>query len=75
MADEEIAPPTESWPEHLKALDNQQIAALAKDYRWLDEEAQPADSRSEFRQRREAILAECQRRGMTEAAEGCRRPA
>jgi len=56
---DEVAPPFERWPQHLKDLDDRQLSELASDYRWLDEEAQPEDSRDEFRRRREAIIAEC----------------
>jgi hypothetical protein len=31
----------------------------------------PEDQRSEFQKRREAILAECERRGLKEAASNC----
>src|SRR3954451_10005735 len=58
---EETAPPFESWNEHLRGLDDQQMIELAKDYRWLDEEARPQEERAEFRSRREAVLAECER--------------
>ena len=69
---EEIAPPPESWPDHLRGLDNRQLADLAKDYRWLDEEAKAGDSAREFHARREAIIAECERRGIPDAARDCR---
>jgi hypothetical protein len=69
---EEIAPPPEHWAEHLRDLDNDQLAELAKDYRWLDEEAKAGDSRGEFHARREAVVRECERRGMAELARQCR---
>ena len=72
---EEIAPPFESWNEHLKALGDRDLGELAKDYRWLDEEARAQDEREDFRKRREAIIAECERRGMSDSAAACRRPA
>jgi hypothetical protein len=72
---EEIAPPFESWEEHLKALGDRDLAQLAKDYRWLDEEARAQEERADFHRRREAVIAECERRGMSEAAAECRRPA
>lgn len=72
---EEIAPPFENWEQHLRGLSDRDLAALAGDYRWLDEEARANDERGEFRRRREAIIAECERRGMREAAAACRRPA
>jgi len=72
---EEIAPPFESWEEHLKALADRDLAELAKDYRWLDEEARAQEERADFRTRREAVIAECERRGMSGAAAECRRPA
>jgi hypothetical protein len=72
---EEIAPPFENWDEHLKALDDRDLADLAKDYRWLDEEARAEQERAEFRSRREAIVAECERRGLSDVARDCRRPA
>jgi hypothetical protein len=69
---EEIAPDPGSWTEHLGDLADRDIVALAKDYRWLDEEARPRDAREEFRRRREAVLAECERRGLEDAARECR---
>ena len=72
MEPEEKAPPFESWPEHLKDLGDKEIAKLAEDYRWLDEEAELKEERAEFHRRREAIIAECERRGMGAAAELCR---
>ena len=72
---DEIAPPMENWNEHLKALSDHDLAQLAKDYRWLDEEARAVEERGDFRGRREAIIAECERRGMSDAARECRRPA
>jgi len=42
---EEIAPPFERWPEHLRDLDDRALTELAKDYRWLSEEARaPSDT-------------------------------
>ncbi len=75
MEIEEIAPPPEGWGDHLKGLDDRQLTALARDYRWLDEEARAGDARQEFHRRREAIVAECERRGLGDAARECRRPA
>jgi hypothetical protein len=72
---DEKAPPFESWDDHLKALNDRDLAQLAADYRWLDGEARPQEERQEFHARREAIVAECQRRGLTEAAAKARRPA
>jgi hypothetical protein len=69
---EEIAPPFENWEEHLKALADRDLSELAKDYRWLDEEARPEEERGEFRARRLAIIAECQGRGMSDAVRDCR---
>jgi hypothetical protein len=69
---EEVAPPFESWEAHLKALDDRDLVDIAKDYRWLDEEARAEEERSEFRARRLAIIAECDRRGMSDAANCCR---
>jgi hypothetical protein len=71
---EEIAPPFEHWDQHLKALSDTDLAQLAEEYRWLNESVRPVEQRPEFRRRSEAILAECERRGMPELAEGCRRP-
>ena len=68
---EEIAPPFENWADHLKALNDSDLANLAKDYRWLDEEARAEDERAEFRARRLAIIGECQRRGLSDAAKDC----
>ena len=72
MTSEEVAPPFESWSEHLKALDDRELTNLAGEYKWLDEEAKPHDQRAEFRRRREAIIIECERRGLSEAATACR---
>jgi hypothetical protein len=72
---EEKAPPFENWGEHLKALSDRDLAQVAKDYRWLDEEARAQEERAEFRARREAVIAECDRRGMQDCARECRRPA
>ena len=69
---EEIAPPPESWDEHLKSLEDHDLSILANDYRWLDEEARAEEERAEFRARRLAIIGECQRRGMSDAANCCR---
>lgn len=80
MADEqqfsdEKAPPSETWFEHLRELGDRQLSQLAKDYQWLDEEAAAQESREEFHARREAIIAECERRGMRSLVESFRRPA
>ena len=75
MAREETAPPIENWSGHLAALGDQELAELARDYRWLTDENRLGEKRQEFRNRREAIIAECERRGMKEAAAGCRPPA
>ena len=72
---EEKAPPFENWDEHLKALHDRDLLTLAKDYRWLNEEARPHEEREDFRKRREAIITECERRGKPEMAAECRRPA
>jgi hypothetical protein len=72
MTPDEVAPPRESWPEHLKELGNQELTELAGDYCWLTERNRPEDQRSEFTQRRKAIIAECERRGIAEAAKACR---
>jgi hypothetical protein len=69
---EETAPPFENWEEHLKALDDRDLAGIAKDYRWLDEEARAQEERGEFRARRLAIIAECDRRGLSGVADCCR---
>ncbi|HEY1341096.1 MAG TPA: hypothetical protein VGF59_26475 [Bryobacteraceae bacterium] len=58
----------------MKDLADGDLAELAKDYRWLDEEARAEEERREFRRRREAIVAECERRGMAGAADACRAP-
>jgi hypothetical protein len=62
----------ESWPEHLKDLDDAALTELAGDYCWLMEKNTPREEREEFRRRREAILNECERRGLHEAAKNCR---
>jgi hypothetical protein len=72
---EEIAPPFENWEEHLKAISDRDLVTLAKDYRWLNEEARPQEGRDDFEARRRAIIAECERRGKPEIAAACRRPA
>jgi hypothetical protein len=72
---EEKAPPFENWEEHLRALSDRDLTQLAKDYRWLDEEARAKEERSEFRARREAVIAECEKRGLSDVAKACRRPA
>ena len=51
------------------------LIELADDYHWLDCEARAQDERDEFHRRPEAIVAECERRGLKEAAAACRRPA
>jgi hypothetical protein len=71
---EETAPPFENWDAHLKALDNRDLIDLARDYRWLDDEAHAHDEGPEFHARREAVIAECQRRGLHDIAASCRRP-
>jgi len=72
---EETAPPFENWQDHLRALSDHDLTQLAKDYRWLDEEARAKEERAEFRKRREAVIEECERRGMADVAKDCRRPA
>jgi hypothetical protein len=67
----ESAPPYESWNEHLKSLGNQELTELAGDYCWLLERNRPEEERDEFSRRREAIIEECQRRGIPEAAKNC----
>jgi hypothetical protein len=73
MDQQEIAPPYESWTDHLKALGNKELSELARDYRWLDEESR-SEEQPEFRKRREAVIAECERRGMAGVAQSCRQP-
>jgi hypothetical protein len=68
---EEKAPPFENWAEHLKALSDRDLTQLAKDYRWLDERARAEEEREAFHSRREAIIAECQRRGLHAVARSC----
>jgi hypothetical protein len=72
---EEIAPPFENWDDHLKALDDRDLIELAKDYRWLDEEARAEQEGADFHRRRDAVIAELERRGQHEVARSCRRPA
>ena len=72
MKPEDAAPKLERWPEHLKDVDDQELVGLAGDYCWLTEKNTPEDQRGEFRKRREAILAECERRGLKDAAHVCR---
>jgi hypothetical protein len=71
---DEIAPPFENWEAHLRALDNRDLIELAEDYRWLDEEARAEEEGPEFRARRDAVIAECERRGLSEVAASLRRP-
>jgi hypothetical protein len=71
---EEIAPPFESWPEHLRGLENQDLAELAKDYSWLNGQVRPQEARAEFDARRQAIISELERRGMHDVANQCRQP-
>jgi hypothetical protein len=70
---EEVAPPTQNWVEHLKSLENAPLAELAKDYNWLAHQRVSPDSHEQFAERRAAIIAECERRGMKDIAEACRR--
>ena len=72
---EETAPPFEHWDQHLKALTDHDLGTLADEYRWLNESIRPAEQQAEFRRRREAIIAECDRRGKSHLAERCRKPA
>lgn len=69
---EETAPPFEKWEEHLRALSDRDLCEVAKDYRWLDQEARARQEGPEFHRRREAIVAECERRGLRDAANDCR---
>jgi hypothetical protein len=69
---EEKAPPLENWGEHLRALSDRDLTQLAKDYRWLNEEARAKEERGEFRSRREEVIAECERRGLSDAVKECR---
>src|SRR4051794_8176001 len=72
MKSEETAPPYESWTDHLKAIGDKELTELAGDYGWLTERNRPAEERELFRTRREAIIAECERRGIPEAGKRCR---
>jgi hypothetical protein len=72
MKHEEAAPPYESWPEYLKGLEDKDLTDLAGDYCWIMEKNRPEDQRDAFRKKREMILAECERRGLDEAARACR---
>jgi len=72
MRPEENAPSFESWPEHLKALGNKELTELAGDYCWLTERNRPQGERELFHKRRQAIIAECERRGIPDAAKDCR---
>jgi hypothetical protein len=67
-----MAPRPGTWPEHLKDVGDRELIQLAGDYCWLLEKNRPAEERGEFQKRREAILAECERRGLEEAARTCR---
>jgi hypothetical protein len=74
---DDVAPPFESWDDHLKALDNGQLADLAKDYYWLTKESNASaggEGQAEFQNRRKSIIAECERRGMNDVAARCRQP-
>jgi hypothetical protein len=68
---EEAAPPFEHWDQHLKALTDKDLATLADEYRWLNESLRPEVQRAEFHRRREAIIAECDRRGTPHLAAVC----
>lgn len=72
---DEIAPPFEHWEARLKDLSERDLKQLASDYRWLDERARAPEEGAEFHRRREAIIAECERRGMSDVAQQCRKPA
>jgi hypothetical protein len=72
---EETAPPFENWDDHLKALDDRDLTDLAKDYRWLDDDVRAEEEGGEFRHRRDAVIAELERRGLHDVARSCRRPA
>jgi hypothetical protein len=65
MTPEEVAPPFENWDQHLKALDEPSLRQLARDYGWLDGEARAQEEGPEFHRRREAVIAECRRRGLS----------
>ena len=71
-AKHETAPRAGSWVEHLSAVSDEELTTLSADYCWILEKNRPEEERETFRQRREAILAECQKRGLTEAANSCR---
>jgi hypothetical protein len=74
MNQQETAPPREqSWPDHLHDLSDRELEQLAQDYRWLDE-ALHSEIQSEFHRRREAIIAECKRRGKPEMSRYCNPP-
>ena len=75
MSPEENAPPFETWAARLKDLGDRELAKLAQDYRWLDEEARAQEEREDFHRRREAVIAECRRRGMSLPEEGKTRKA
>ena len=72
MKQEDAALPRETWPEHLADLADPDLMDLAGDYCWLVEKNQPVEERRLFRERRLAVLAECERRGLADAAERCR---
>ena len=72
---QELAPAPGNWDEHLNDLGDRDLVALAKDYRWLDSDAAAKEAGAEFHRRREAIIAELERRGMGSVAQQCRRPA
>ena len=72
MRPQERAPALERWTDHLNDLGNRELAELAGDYCWLMEKNRPQEERAEFGKRREAILRECERRGMEDAAKQCR---
>jgi hypothetical protein len=72
MARGQTATRLPSWTEHLKNLDDRALTQMAGDYCWLTEKNTPHEERDEFRRRREAILHECERRGLHDAAQTCR---
>jgi hypothetical protein len=72
MIDLDIAPLIKSWVDHLKDITDRELTLLASDYCWLVERRRPLEQREHFRERRFAIMAECESRGLAKAAQLCR---
>jgi hypothetical protein len=71
---EDPAAPFEVWSERLKTTTDRELTRLAGDYQRLAERPDaPRYTEEEFESRREAVVAECERRGLRALSEQCRR--